>query len=91
MRRVTRDRFTARSREIEQFLDRLPRVMSEKFREVTPIRTGNARSKTDLRQNEIQANYPYAKRLERDGWSSQAPEGMSKPTIEHVRDLLRRL
>ena len=46
---------------------------------------GNARRKTVLRSNEIQANYPYAQRLE-EGWSSQAPKGMTEPTIQEVRD-----
>ena len=46
---------------------------------------GNARRKTVLRNNEIQANYPYAQRLE-DGYSSQAPIGMTDPTIEDIRD-----
>lgn len=48
-------------------------------------RPGNARRKTVLRGNEIQANYPYAQRLE-EGWSSQAPDGMTEPTIESIRD-----
>jgi hypothetical protein len=38
-----------------------------------------------LSGNEIQANYPYAQRLE-EGWSTQAPDGMTKPTIEEVRN-----
>lgn len=46
---------------------------------------GNARRKTVLKGNEIQANYPYAKRLE-EGYSSQAPDGMTKPTLQEVRD-----
>lgn len=46
---------------------------------------GNARRKTVLKGNEIQANYPYAKRLE-EGYSSQAPDGMTKPTLHEVRD-----
>jgi hypothetical protein len=46
---------------------------------------GNARRKTVLKGNEIQANYPYAKRLE-EGYSSQAPDGMTEPTIEQIRD-----
>ena len=46
---------------------------------------GNARRKTVLKGNEIQANYPYAKRLE-EGYSSQAPDGMTEPTIEEIRD-----
>lgn len=46
---------------------------------------GNARRKTVLKNNEIQANYPYAQRLE-EGYSSQAPKGMTEPTLEKVRD-----
>lgn len=45
---------------------------------------GNARRKTVLRGNQIEANYPYAQRLE-EGWSSQAPKGMTEPTLEDVR------
>lgn len=48
-------------------------------------RPGNARRSTVLRGNSIEANYPYAKRLE-EGWSSQAPDGMTEPTIEDIRD-----
>jgi hypothetical protein len=46
---------------------------------------GNARRKTVLKGNEIQANYPYAQRLE-EGYSSQAPNGMTEPTLQEVRD-----
>lgn len=45
---------------------------------------GNARRKTILRGNQIEANYPYAQRLE-EGWSSQAPKGMTEPTLEDIR------
>lgn len=83
--------YKRRQRELQQFLDRLPKMMHEKFRETTPIRTGNARNKTELRGNSIQANYPYAVRLEKDSWSRQAPDGMSEPTIEFVRSELRKI
>jgi len=86
-----RSNYKRRQREIQRFLDTLPRRMYNKFVETTPIRTGNARNKTQLQGNEIQANYPYAKRLEKDGWSRQAPDGMSEPTIEFVRSELRKL
>lgn len=90
MRRVTRDRYTARSRQIQNFLRDLPRNMKNEFQRLTPIDTGNARSKTELQGNEIQGNYPYANRLN-TGWSQQAPQGMTDPTIEWVREQLRRL
>lgn len=46
---------------------------------------GNARRKTVLKNNTIDANYPYAKRLE-EGYSSQAPKGMTEPTLEEIRN-----
>jgi hypothetical protein len=50
----------------------------------TPIRSGNARRKTRLQGNTIDAAYPYAQRLE-EGYSKQAPKGMTEPTIDEVR------
>ena len=50
----------------------------------TPIRTGNARSKTNQKgKTTILANYPYAGRLD-DGWSRQAPKGFTDPTIDFI-------
>lgn len=86
-----RSNYKRRQRELERFLENLPRQMYNKFRETTPIRTGNARNNTELRDNQIQANYPYAVRLEKDGWSRQAPEGMSQPTIEFARSEVRKI
>jgi hypothetical protein len=54
------------------------------FRAQTPIRTGNARSKTILRKDTIVAAYPYAQQLD-DGRSRQAPDGMTKPTEAFVQ------
>ncbi len=51
----------------------------------TPIKSGNARRNTNLVNNSIEANYPYAQRLE-TGYSKQAPRGMTEPTIEHIRN-----
>jgi hypothetical protein len=50
----------------------------------TPVRSGNARRSTKKSGNTIDANYPYAQRLE-EGYSKQAPKGMTEPTIEEVR------
>jgi hypothetical protein len=52
----------------------------EVFYEETPVDKGNARRNTKLnkRKGKIQANYPYAKRLD-EGYSKQSPQGMSKP------------
>lgn len=77
----------------------ISQVAYDTFKDVTPIgdpnrwkskykpknyRPGNAKRKTVLKGNEIDANYPYAKRLN-EGYSSQAPKGMTEPTLEAVR------
>jgi hypothetical protein len=59
------------------------------FKSITPIDTGNARSKTEFNVSRIEGNYPYAARLN-EGYSRQAPSGMTDPTIEYARDQLRK-
>lgn len=90
--RRTRSEIGPHMRKLEKMVERLRREGHEEFVRVTPIRTGNAKRSTALSGKEIQANYPYAVRLEKEGWSRQAPNGMSEPTIDflkaRVRDLL---
>jgi hypothetical protein len=50
----------------------------------TPIDTGNARNNTKLSKDSILAQYPYAQRLNQ-GYSKQAPDGMSKPTDDYIK------
>lgn len=83
-------RLRSRVNEIRRVLSQLPKDAHKEFRSITPIDTGNARSKTDLRGNEIQGNYPYANRLN-EGYSRQAQQGMTEPTIEWIRRQLRGL
>lgn len=90
MRRIGPDKINPRLDQIQRFLDNLPREMHEEFVRVTPIRTGNARRRTDLKNNEIQGNYDYANRLNQ-GWSRQADKGMTDPTIEFARSKMRAL
>lgn len=55
------------------------------FRSHTPIRSGNARRKTVLKNKiTILANYDYAVRLDQ-GASNQAPDGMTKPTEAYMK------
>lgn len=89
-----------RMREIERALS--PQTIVDQafpvFVKNTPIDTGNARRKTEKHQDRIIANYEYAQVLEagrgyRDGQirgSVQAPKGMSKPTIDYIRNYIRR-
>ena len=91
MRRISGTGLNRRIERIQRFAEDLPEKMHEEFVKETPIDTGNARRKTDLRGNEIQANYDYSVRLEKQSWSRQAPNGMSEPTIDWVRSQLRGL
>lgn len=91
MRRNTQGKkLERRMEEVERWLDDLPKNMSEQFVKNTPIDTGNARNSTSLRGRSIVADYPYAGPLHK-GSSQQAPEGMTTPTIEWVRQELRKL
>lgn len=72
-------------------------VAYKKFVDVTPIDTGNAKRNTKKSTNSIDANYPYAQVLDkgrgiRNGkmqGSTQAPAGMTKPTIDHLRKYIQ--
>lgn len=57
------------------------------FKKETPVRSGNARSKTSTKDTTIHANYGYAARLD-DGWSRQAPKGMTTPTEREIDKLV---
>jgi hypothetical protein len=73
---------------MEQFVQEIPAQAYTEFVKETPIDTGNARRRTDLRGNEIQGNYAYATRLN-EGYSTQARDGMTEPTVEFIREQLR--
>ena len=64
---------------MQKELAKYPKDAEAQFVSLTPIKTGNARNHTSLKGNDtIVANYPYAQRLD-EGWSRQAPQGMTKP------------
>jgi hypothetical protein len=68
-----------------------------KFKDVTPVKSGNAKKNTKLQGNSINADYAYANVLDkgrhmtRRGMrgSDQAPQGMTEPTIKHIRDYVK--
>lgn len=78
-------------RRIRENIDDIRTDAHREFVRVTPIKTGNARRNTDLRGSEIQANYDYSLKLEKEHTSRQAPQGMSEPTIDYIKDLVRRI
>ena len=71
----------------------------KKFISVTPVRSGNAKRKTTKSGNSIDANYAYAGVLDKGrhmtnrgmrGSEQHGGKGMSEPTIEHIRDYIKR-
>lgn len=61
------------------------------FKNITPYDTRNAQRNTVLNGDEIQANYPYAQRLD-NGWSKQnGGKGMTKPTEKFIRGEIKKL
>lgn len=72
-------------------VERLPERALEYFRAQTPMKTGNARRNTNLENGDtIHADYAYAQRLD-EGWSQQAPLGMTKPTERWVRQQFKKI
>jgi hypothetical protein len=89
--KITKNLIDLSIRRIQSQLDRLPAEAYNFFVKVTPKDTGNARRKTKLvSKRTIDANYPYASRLDR-GWSKQAPQGMTQPTERFIKQRLSKI
>jgi hypothetical protein len=75
----------------------IAREAHKKFVDVTPIKSGNAKRSTKLQGNTINANYGYANVLDKGRHmtnrglrgSEQAPQGMTQPTIQHIRQYVK--
>ena len=89
MTKKVKDTMTASLNRIQRQLESVPQEAFKVWVENTPKADGNARRKTRLVGSTIEANYPYAKRLD-EGSSKQAPRGMSKPTLEHIEKFVKR-
>ena len=83
-----KDTITTSLTRIQKKLVNVPAKAYKYWLGITPIRTGNARSKTKLRKNTIHAGYNYASYLD-EGSSAQAPKGMSLPTRAYVDKLVK--
>jgi hypothetical protein len=88
--KLVNDGMTASLRRIQSEMSKLPAEAYNFWVKATPKKTGNARRQTKLNNGEIQANYPYAQRLD-EGWSKQAPDGMSKPTEQFIDNRLKKI
>jgi len=87
---VKKDKITPSLEEIEKGLLAIPKKALKFFKKTTPIDTGYARRRTRLQGNTIKAGYKYASYLDK-GHSKQAPNGMSKPTLDYLNDLVRKI
>ena len=74
----------------EAIVQTLPREAYDEFRANTPVRSGNAFRRTTLRGSTIDANYPYAQRLD-DGYSQLKPQGMTGPTEKFLQKRITEL
>jgi hypothetical protein len=81
---------TPNLRRIEKALNNLPKEAYDVFKSATPVKTGNARSKTKLKGDTITANYAYATELN-DGKSKQAPNGMVEPTTKFLDKRIKQI
>ena len=86
--RKTVDRLTPSLARVQQKLATLPQEAYDHWVSITPKDSGRARRSTRLRGRTIEAAYPYAQRLD-EGWSSQAPDGMSEPTDRFINRWVR--
>jgi hypothetical protein len=72
-------------------VQQLPQDAYNYFVSITPIDTGNARRNTSLKKTTIEADYPYAERLDK-GWSKQFQgKGMTKPTKDFIDTRIRKI
>jgi hypothetical protein len=81
------DKITPDTKAKQKQLAKVPGDAFTFFKAHTPIRTGNARANTFLKKDTIVGAYPYAQRLD-DGYSKQAPDGMSRPTEAYIKKRL---
>jgi hypothetical protein len=87
---MIRDKMTPSLAKIQQQLNKLPQQAYEVFVANTPVNSGNARRRTQLKGSTIEANYAYATRLDQ-GYSQQKPKGMTEPTDKFIRTQLTKI
>lgn len=84
------DQITGDIERIKKELAKVPKEAHNQFRALTPIRSGNARRRTYLVGNTIEADYPYAQRLD-EGWSRQAPKGIVRPWEQWLEKRIKQI
>ncbi len=76
--------------DLNRIPDKLIKEAGDYFIDITPFKTGNAKNNTYLGGNVIRAAYPYAGKLD-EGYSRQAPKGMTEPTVQFIDERLKTL
>lgn len=95
---IDKTKFQQRMQAMTALPDQVIKQAYDYFVKSTPKKTGNARRQTKLRDNSIEANYDYAAVLDggrrREGTravgSTQAPRGMTQPTIKELQKIVRK-
>ena len=87
---TVKNNLTPSLNKIQRELKKVPAEAYKYWESQTPVRSGNARRSTSLQGDTINAKYPYAARLN-EGYSKQAPQGMSEPTDRFVAALIKRI
>jgi hypothetical protein len=87
---IVNNKLTPSLKRIQQQLGKVPDQAFRFWEKQTPVQSGRARRSTKLQGDTIQAKYPYATRLN-EGYSKQAPQGMSEPTDKFVAALTKRI
>lgn len=90
---------TASLKRIQRKLDKVPDEAYKVFKDNTPVKTGYAKRNTKLKGKTIEADYQYAKVLDKGRHmtsrgmrgSDQAPVGMTKPTEKFIRDRIKQI
>jgi len=81
-------------REVEEQVDAVAQIYLEEAQRATPIKSGRARrawNKDVQRQGfTVENNVPYIGRLE-EGYSRQAPKGITGPTLRRANKRTSRL
>lgn len=88
--KLVKDGITPDLNQAKKELVQVPEGAYKIFRSHTPIRSGNARRRTTLNNSTIEANYAYATKLDQ-GASNQAPDGMTKPTVDWIKRRLDKI
>ena len=85
--KVNRSDFDRLLKQAPTRVDKAWQAAGRKYRDLTPVASGNARRRTRVQGNEIRADYAYADRLDK-GWSKQAPQGMTEPTLDYFESVI---